>query len=622
MNLSKSQKRELFRIFLSGALLLLLGGLMIGNVLPVAWYIRLPFFLVPYFLVGFGVWRKAILNLAHGQLLDENFLMCIATVGALVLGEYPEAVFVMLFYKVGELFESIAVGKTRRSIASLMDIRPDEARVERNGGEEVIDPDDVQVGDVIVVRPGEKIPLDGVVIEGKSELNTLSLTGESAPREVCEGDEVISGCVNISGLLRLRVTKPFGESTVSKILELVENSALVKSKAENAVTKFAHWYTPAVVAVALLLAVVPSVLTGEWQRWLQTALIFLVVSCPCALVISVPLSYFGGLGCASRHGVLVKGANWLEALSATDTVVFDKTGTLTEGSFTVTSLHPVRGVEKGELLRLCAAAEQNSNHPIALSLQRACADGNIGDLPHAAVEELPGRGVRAEIDGRLVLAGNHALLEEEGISYTVPQEVGSVVYVAADGAFLGSIVISDTIKADAAQAIERFRASGVRRTVMLTGDREESAKAVAEQLTIDEYHAGLLPADKVTRVEELLKDKRGTLVFVGDGVNDAPVLARADVGIAMGALGSDAAIEAADVVLMDDQPAKIVDAIRISRFTRRIVWQNIVFALGIKALFLVLSVFDLTNMWAATFADVGVAVIAILNAMRTLRYKA
>lgn len=622
MNLSKSQKRELFRIFLSGALLLLLGGLMIGNVLPVAWYIRLPFFLVPYFLVGFGVWRKAILNLAHGQLLDENFLMCIATVGALVLGEYPEAVFVMLFYKVGELFESIAVGKTRRSIASLMDIRPDEARVERNGGEEVIDPDDVQVGDVIVVRPGEKIPLDGVVIEGKSELNTLSLTGESAPREVCEGDEVISGCVNISGLLRLRVTKPFGESTVSKILELVENSALVKSKAENAVTKFAHWYTPAVVAVALLLAVVPSVLTGEWQRWLQTALIFLVVSCPCALVISVPLSYFGGLGCASRHGVLVKGANWLEALSATDTVVFDKTGTLTEGSFTVTSLHPVRGVEKGELLRLCAAAEQNSNHPIALSLQRACADGNIGDLPHAAVEELPGRGVRAEIDGRLVLAGNHALLEEEGISYTVPQEVGSVVYVAADGAFLGSIVISDTIKADAAQAIERFRASGVRRTVMLTGDREESAKAVAEQLTIDEYHAGLLPADKVTRVEELLKDKRGTLVFVGDGVNDAPVLARADVGIAMGALGSDAAIEAADVVLMDDQPAKIADAIRISRFTRRIVWQNIVFALGIKALFLVLSVFDLTNMWAATFADVGVAVIAILNAMRTLRYKA
>lgn len=622
MNLSKSQKRELFRIFLSGALLLLLGGLMIGNVLPVAWYIRLPFFLVPYFLVGLGVWRKAILNLAHGQLLDENFLMCIATVGALVLGEYPEAVFVMLFYKVGELFESIAVGKTRRSIASLMDIRPDEARVERNGGEEVIDPDDVQVGDVIVVRPGEKIPLDGVVIEGKSELNTLSLTGESAPREVCEGDEVISGCVNISGLLRLRVTKPFGESTVSKILELVENSALVKSKAENAVTKFAHWYTPAVVAVALLLAVVPSVLTGEWQRWLQTALIFLVVSCPCALVISVPLSYFGGLGCASRHGVLVKGANWLEALSATDTVVFDKTGTLTEGSFTVTSLHPVRGVEKGELLRLCAAAEQNSNHPIALSLQRACADGNIGDLPHAAVEELPGRGVRAEIDGRLVLAGNHALLEEEGISYTVPQEVGSVVYVAADGAFLGSIVISDTIKADAAQAIERFRASGVRRTVMLTGDREESAKAVAEQLTIDEYHAGLLPADKVTRVEELLKDKRGTLVFVGDGVNDAPVLARADVGIAMGALGSDAAIEAADVVLMDDQPAKIADAIRISRFTRRIVWQNIVFALGIKALFLVLSVFDLTNMWAATFADVGVAVIAILNAMRTLRYKA
>lgn len=621
MTFSKSQKRELIRIFAAGALFALFGGLSLGGLLPAAWYIRLPLFLVPYATVGLGVWRKALRNLLGGQLLDENFLMCIATVGALVLGEYPEAVFVMLFYKVGELFESVAVGKTRRSIAALMDIRPDEARVERDGTEVVVDPDEVSVGEILIVRPGEKVALDGVVIEGRSELNTLSLTGESAPRSVREGDEVLSGCVNQSGLLRLSVTKPFGESTVSKILELVESSALVKSKAENAVTKFAHWYTPTVVIGAVLLAVIPSVLTGEWQRWLETALIFLVVSCPCALVISVPLSYFGGLGCASRHGVLVKGANRLESLSAADTVVFDKTGTLTEGSFSVTAVHPAEHATREELLALCAAAEANSNHPIALSLRNACDSERIVAPSPTAVEELAGRGVRAEIDGRRILVGNRVLLEDQGIACEEPREFGTVVYVAVDREFWGSIVISDTVKSDSRQAIADLRAVGVRRVVMLTGDRAESAKEVAEQLGVDDYHAGLLPQDKVYRVEELLREAKGSLIFVGDGVNDAPVLARADVGVAMGALGSDAAIEAADVVLMDDQPAKIATAVRISRFTRRIVWQNIVFALGVKGLFLLLSILGLTNMWAATFADVGVAVIAILNAMRTLGYK-
>ncbi|MBQ8213829.1 MAG: cadmium-translocating P-type ATPase [Clostridia bacterium] len=620
MNLSKGQRRTLVRILLAGAVLAMLGGLALGGVLPEAWYIRLPLFLIPYVLVGWDVLWSAVRGVLRGQLLDENFLMALATLGALVIDEYPEAVFVMLFYQVGELFQSIAVGKSRKSIAALMDIRPDEARVEREGSECVVDPDDVIVGEVIVIRPGEKIPLDGVVIEGRSELNTLSLTGEALPRDVAEGDEVLSGCVNISGLLWIRVTKPFGESTVSKILELVENSTLVKSKAENAVTKFAHWYTPAVVVGAVLLAVVPSLITGEWQRWLHSALIFLVVSCPCALVISVPLSYFGGLGCASRHGVLVKGANRLESLANTETVVFDKTGTLTEGSFSVTEVIPTEGIERHALLRLCAAAEQFSNHPIAVSLRASCTEAGAGELPHAEAREIAGLGVLAVIDGRRVLVGNAALMRREKVDFAEKCSAGTVIYVASDGKFLGSIVISDTVKKGACEAIRMLRQCGVKRTVMLTGDRTEAAKAVADRLQIGEYHASLLPADKVERVEKLLEEKQGVLVFVGDGVNDAPVLARADVGIAMGALGSDAAIEAADVVLMDDDPTKIADAIRISRFTRRIVWQNIVFALGIKALFLVLSVFGLTNMWAATFADVGVAVIAILNAMRTLRY--
>ncbi len=621
MQLSKSQKRSLLLICLSAAFLALFAGLMLGGALPEEWYFRLPFFLLPYLLVGFGVWRKAILNLFHGQLLDENFLMCIATVGAFVLGEYPEGVFVMLFYRVGELFESIAVGKSRRSIAELMDIRPDEARVEREGGEVIVDPDEVEVGEILVIRPGEKIALDGVILEGHSQLNTLSLTGEAIPREVSVGDEVLSGCVNISGLLRLRVTKPFGQSTVSQILELVENSTLVKSKAENAVTKFAHWYTPMVVVAAVLLAVVPSLITGDWPRWLKTALIFLVVSCPCALVISVPLSYFGGLGCASRHGILVKGANRLEMLANTKTVVFDKTGTLTEGSFSVTAIRPSEGISRQELLRLCAAAEANSNHPIAQSLKNACREESIAELPPAEITEQPGRGVLAVINGKRVLVGNALLMQENAIQVTAPSEIGTLIYVAVDGVFWGSLVISDRIKTDSKRAIEQLHAVGVSRTVMLTGDRKETAAAVATELALDEYHAELLPADKVACVEGILENKEGTLVFVGDGVNDAPVLARADVGIAMGALGSDAAIEAADVVLMDDQPSKIATAVRISRFTRRIVLQNIIFALSIKGLFLLLSVFDMTNMWAATFADVGVSVIAILNAMRTLRYR-
>ena len=622
MGLSKKQKRKLLRIIIAGGLLALLMILSSCNLLPTAWYLRLPLFLIPYFFVGFAVWREAILNVAHGQLLDENFLMAIATVGALVIAEYPEAVFVMLFYQVGELFESVAVGKSRRSIAALMDIRPDEARVERDGVAVVVDPDEVLVGEILVVRPGEKIPLDGIVIEGSSELNTLSLTGEAIPRDVAVGDEAVSGCVNISGLLRLRVTKPFGESTVAKILELVENSSLVKSKTENAITKFAHWYTPAVVVSAVALAVIPSLITGEWQSWFKTALIFLVVSCPCALVISVPLSYFGGLGCASRNGVLVKGANWLEALARVDTVVFDKTGTLTQGSFAVTEVRPSSACNKTELLWLAAVAEQHSNHPIARSIQCAYAESNHEKtLSPAKVAEHAGQGVCAEFDDRRVLAGNRELMRRERIDFEESEALGTLVYIAADGVFVGSIVISDTVKTNAAEAIADLRRVGVTRTVMLTGDRASTAKAVAEDLGIDAYRAELLPADKVTEVEQLLGEAKGKVAFVGDGVNDAPVLARADVGIAMGAMGSDAAIEAADVVLMDDDPARIAQAIEIARFTGRIVKQNIVFALGIKGAFLLLSVFHLTNMWAATFADVGVAVIAILNAMRALKGK-
>lgn len=620
MKLSGKQRRALLRILLSGALLILISTLRAFGVLPDVWYILLPIHLIPYLPVGYDVLWDAVQKIAHGQLLDENFLMAIATVGAFAIGEYPEAVFVMLFYQVGELFQSIAVGKSRKSIAALMDIRPDEARVRRNGEEVVLSPEEVEIGELLVIRPGEKIPLDGIVLEGNSELDTLSLTGEAIPRAIAPGDEAVSGCINISGLLLLRVTKPYGESTVSKILELVESSSLVKSRAENAVTKFAHWYTPAVVIGALLLAVIPSLITGDWQRWLHSALIFLVVSCPCALVISVPLSYFGGLGCASKHGILVKGANRLEMLADTDTVVFDKTGTLTKGSFSVVDICPA-SVTGNELLSLAAAAEQSSNHPIAESIRRAYEVQNRGgSLPAATeIEELPGYGVRARVGKKTLFVGNARLMEAQRIAYQKSESDGTAIYVSTETEFLGSLLIADCVKEDAADAIRKMRDCGVRRTVMLSGDRAQAAQAVADTLGLDDCAAELLPADKVARLEALLSEKKGALVFVGDGVNDAPAMARADVGIAMGALGSDAAIEAADVVLMDDDLKKIPSAIHISRFTRRIVRQNIVFAIGIKALFLLLSIFNLTNMWAATFADVGVAVIAILNAMRALR---
>ena len=615
--LTRKQTNHLLRILGAGILLLVAVILSKTGVLPEGtWYIAVPVFLVPYFLVGWDVLWAAILNVGHGQLLDEHFLMMIATIGAFVIGEYPEAVFVMLFYQVGELFQSIAVGRSRKSIAALMDIRPDTATVERDGAEVTLSPDEVKVGEVIVVRPGEKIPLDGSVLEGNSELNTVSLTGESALREVRAGDEVISGCVNVSGLLRVRVEKPFGESTVSKILELVENSEMVKSKTENAITKFARVYTPAVVAGAVLLAVIPSVITGNWQRWVYSALIFLVVSCPCALVISVPLSYFGGLGAASKRGVLIKGANYLEALASLKVAVFDKTGTLTKGCFAVTEVHAA-GMERDRLLSLAASAEQYSNHPIAQSLREAAGK----DLPAATdVEELAGYGVRAAVEGHTVLVGNRRLMEKEGVDYTLPAGLGTVILVACDGRFAGSVLIADVIKPESAAALTDLRQNGVDRLVMLSGDRREVAEDVAKKLALDECHAELLPGDKADLVGKMLSEKTaGTLAFVGDGVNDAPVLARADVGIAMGALGSDAAIEAADVVLMDDDPRGIAKAVKIARKTRVIVWENITLALVVKLGFMALSVFGLVNMWAATFADVGVAVIAILNAMRAGR---
>lgn len=613
--LTRKQTNHLFRILGAGVLLLLDVILLKTGVLPTdRWYVTVPVFLVPYLLVGWDVLWAAIRNVANGQLLDEHFLMMIATIGAFVLGEYPEAVFVMLFYQVGELFQNIAVGRSRKSIAALMDIRPDVAVVERDGAEVTVSPDEVRIGEVIVIRPGEKIPLDGSILEGESELNTVSLTGESALREVAAGDSVISGCVNVSGLLRVKVEKPFGESTVSKILELVENSELVKSKTENTVTRFARIYTPSVVAGAVLLALIPSFITGDWARWINTALIFLVVSCPCALVISVPLSYFGGLGAASRRGVLIKGSNHLEALANLKIAVFDKTGTLTKGTFAVSAVHP-EGMAEAELLRLAAAAEQYSNHPIAQSLREAA----TAELPAATdVEELAGYGVGATVEGHRVLVGNRRLMEKEGIAFTVPAGLGTVILVACDGSFAGSVLISDVIKPEAAEALAELRRNGVDRQVMLSGDRREVAMDVAKKLNIDECHAELLPGDKAELVGKMLAEKTsGTLAFVGDGVNDAPVLARADVGIAMGALGSDAAIEAADVVLMDDDPRGIAQAVKIARRTRVIVWENITLALVVKLGFMALSVFNLVGMWAATFADVGVAIIAILNAMRT-----
>ena len=613
--MSKKQKRMLRRILASAVLFV------ICVLLPVSGWPRLLAFLVPYGVIGWDVLWRAVRNIAHGQVFDENFLMALATVGALAIGEYPEAVFVMLFYQVGELFQSYAVDQSRKSITALMDIRPDYANMEGPDGQlEQVDPEDVAVGDTIVIKAGERIPLDGVVLEGSSTVDTAALTGESLPRRVERGDDVISGCVNLSGLLKVRVTKAFEESTVAKILDLVENSASKKAKAENFITKFARYYTPIVVLAAVALAFLPPLLTSiQWVDSIQRALNFLVVSCPCALVISVPLSFFGGIGGASKDGILVKGGNYLEVLARTEIVVFDKTGTLTRGVFNVTAIHPDH-CDQGQLLELAALAECWSDHPISRSLKEAY--GREMDSSRvSSVEEVAGRGVKAVVDGHTICAGNDKLMEDIGVSWHPCHRVGTTVHVASDGVYLGHIVISDEVKPDAKEAVAALKAAGVRKTVMLTGDAQAVGEDVAKQLGLDEVHTQLLPADKVERVEELLKEvsPKGALAFVGDGINDAPVLSRADIGIAMGGLGSDAAIEAADIVLMDDKPSKIAHAIRIARRTLSIVRQNIVFALAVKLLVLVLSAVGLVSMWAAVFADVGVSVIAILNAMRALR---
>ena len=616
--MSKKQKRMLFRILLSAALLLAAVLLPLDS-FPL---LRLAVFLVPYGVIGWDVLWRAVRNIAHGQVFDENFLMALATVGAFFTGEFPEAVFVMLFYQVGELFQSCAVDKSRKSIAQLMDIRPDYANVERDGQLVQEDPEDVAVGDIIVIKPGERVPLDGVVLEGSSTLNTSALTGESLPREVDAGSDVISGCVNLTGLLRVQVTKAFEESTVARILDLVENSSSKKAKAEHFITKFARIYTPVVVISAALLALLlPFLIHVTWAESIHRALIFLVISCPCALVISVPLSFFGGIGGASRQGILVKGGNYLEALANTEIVVFDKTGTLTQGVFNVTAIHPDQCSEQ-HLLELAALAESYSDHPISRSIREAWGT-ELDRSRVTGVEERSGKGVQAQVDGVPVWVGNGKLMDEIGVTWHPCHKVGTTVHVASQGTYLGHIVISDQVKPDATQAIRDLKAAGVRKTVMLTGDAAAVGEAVAAELGLDEVHAQLLPADKVDRVEALLKEKspKGTLAFVGDGINDAPVLSRADVGIAMGALGSDAAIEAADVVLMDDKPSKIAAAIRIARRTRRIVLQNIVFALAVKLLVLLLGALGDATMWEAVFADVGVSVIAILNATRALKVK-
>ena len=616
--MTRKQKKMLVRIAASAVLLIA------AVLVPYQGLWRFALFLPAYFVIGWDVLWRAARNIAHGQVFDENFLMALATVGAFCTGffgqgEYPEAVFVMLFYQVGELFQSYAVGKSRKSIASLMDIRPDYANVERDGKLLQVDPEEVAVGDTITVKAGEKIPLDGLVLEGSSLVDTAALTGESVPRQVRPGDSVISGCVNQNGLLRVQVTKAFGESTVQKILDLVENASSKKAKAENFITKFARYYTPVVVFCALALAVVPPLFVGGWTGWVQKALIFLVVSCPCALVISVPLSFFGGIGGASRQGILVKGGNYLEVLADTELVVFDKTGTLTKGVFQVTAIHP-EGVSQQQLLELAALAESYSDHPISRSLKEAW--GKALDTARVGqVEELSGRGVRAQVDGKEVWAGNGKLMEEIGLAYRPSGQVGTVVHVAAEGRYLGYILIADEVKPDAKEAIAALKAQGVKKTVLLTGDAKDVGEAVAQELGLDEAYTQLLPGDKVERVEALLQETspKGKLAFVGDGINDAPVLSRADIGIAMGALGSDAAIEAADLVLMDDKPSKIAKAMEISKRTLRIVRQNIVFALAVKLLVLMLTPFGLANLWEAVFADVGVMVLAILNASRALQ---
>ena len=621
--MTKKQKKVLIRIIVAANLLVILHfvpleGLWLGLL-----------YLIPYAVIGYDILRKAVLGIMHGEVFDENFLMAVATVGAMGLGEYSEGVAVMLFYQIGELFQSVAVGKSRQNISALMDIRPDYANIEAEDGSlEQVDPDDVEIGTIIVVRPGEKVPIDGVVVEGTSTLNTSALTGESVPREITVDQDVISGCVNLTGLLKIRTTKEFGESTVSKILDLVENSSMKKSKSENFITKFARYYTPAVCYSALVLAILPPVINlimgnpAAWSTWIIRALTFLVISCPCALVISIPLSFFGGIGAASACGILVKGSNYLEAMSETKYVVFDKTGTLTKGVFDVTGIYPGQGFTEEELLEYAAYAESYSSHPISKSLKNAYGKeldaSNVSD-----VEEISGHGVTAKVNGRQVAAGNAKLMKSLNLAYTENTGVGTVVHVAVDGNYAGYILISDVIKDGAKEAIASLKNSGVKKCIMLTGDSKTVAEHVASELKLDEVHSELLPADKVSCVEKLLQEKgaKEKLAFVGDGINDAPVLSRADIGIAMGALGSDAAIEAADVVLMDDNPAKIALAMRISRKCLRIVYENIVFALAVKAICLILGALGIANMWVAIFADVGVMVLAVLNAIRCLRIK-
>ena len=626
--MTKKQKKSLQQILIALALVILLK-LLLGVLPALPTPVELLLYLIPYFVVGKDVLRKAIKGVKNRQPFDECFLMAVATVGAFTLGDYVEGCAVILFYQIGELFQSVAVGKSRQSISSLMDIRPDYANVEDEDGKlEQVDPDDVEVGTVIVVQPGERVPIDGVIVEGTSALNTAALTGESLPRDVQTGDEVISGCVNMTGLLKVRTTKEFGESTVSKILDLVENSSMKKARAENFITRFARVYTPAVCYGALALAFLPPIvllLMGQPARfgdWIYRALTFLVISCPCALVISIPLSFFGGIGGASACGILVKGSTYLEELARTGIVVFDKTGTLTQGTFKVTGVHPADGITDEQLVEAAALAESWSKHPISLSIKAAYGK-EIDSARVTDVEELGGHGVTAKVDGKPVAAGNARLMEKLGLSAPAVNETGTVVHVAIDGRYAGCLLIADVVKPHSAEAIRALKAAGVRKTVMLTGDAEPVAKAVSAQLGLDEYHAGLLPGDKVDQIETLIAAKKSkeNLAFVGDGINDAPVLSRADVGIAMGALGSDAAIEAADVVLMDDDPAKIALAMRIARRTLRIVYENIVFALAVKFACLLLGAIGMASMWTAIFADVGVMVIAVLNATRALYTK-
>ena len=621
MSMSRKQKKMLVRIIV--AAVIFAGGLFVPQAeqFTLLWFVRLGVFLAAYFTAGWDILWKAVRNIAHGQVFDENFLMTIASIGAMIIGEYSDGVAVIIFYQVGELLQSVAVGKSRKSISDMMDINPEYATVERNGEEIEVEPDEVAVGETVVIKPGERIPLDGEVIFGSSGLNTAALTGESAPRDVTVGDEVISGCLNTDGLLKIRVAKPYSDSTVAKILELVENSSENKAKTEGFITRFARVYTPIVVAAAAMLAVIPSIITGDWGDWVYRALTFLVVSCPCALVISVPLSYFGGIGGASRHGIMIKGSNYLETLANAKTFVFDKTGTLTKGSFAVTETVP-NGISESELLAFCASAEQNSNHPIAVSVVKAARAA--GDIPKAEnAREIAGFGIEATVNGKKVAVGNVRLMNKLGIEISDTAAAGTVVHCAVDGIYRGYILVSDEIKEQSKSAIAELKTLGAEKCVMLTGDRKITADAVANTIGLDEVRSQLLPDGKVSALEEIYSAKppKTTLAYVGDGMNDAPSLARADVGIAMGGLGSDAAIEAADIVLMNDNIENLPLAVRIAKKTHRIVTENIVFALGVKIAVLALAAFGLGNMWLAVFADVGVSVIAILNAMRCMRIK-